>query len=288
LAGDLDRDGEMDLVVAMPSSNRVLVLQRALRTDLNLRTYLETGWAPQSMALGDLNDDGQLDVVTVDAGNNDISGEAGEPGISVLFGEDVGGTFSAPIRTQIPGGAAEGAAFGDLNGDGRLDIALSATQHATILIYLGNADGTFTNVEGGSFGFSPSPLMAGDLNNDGMADLVGVNASLTAASPSPVTVWLATGGGTFAEALDYVPNRSTWFQRLADVNGDGLLDLVGAGTGNPVLMGRGDGTFGCTEIYDPDLSGNVLVGDLNRDGKADLALTKQYDSAVVAIPLLAR
>jgi FG-GAP-like repeat len=135
-------------------------------------------------------------------------------------------------------------AAGDLNGDGKLDLAVVVKYGSTggITVLLGNGDGTFQ--VGGTFAanitgyLNATPALA-DLNRDGRPDL----AFGYYAAPSGLAVLLGRGDGTFV-----LPRKSA-LQSLApnrllavDLNGDGKLDLAVSSTGNRVVLFRGDGT----------------------------------------------
>lgn len=120
-------------------------------------------------------------------------------------------------------------------------------------------------------GFSAGGVASGDLNRDGLPDLIVANANTNS-----VSVFLATAPGLFAPAVNYQVGPAVTDAVVGDFNGDGLLDLAVASTGNySVLPGMGDGTFG-EPIHTPassagGFSGKLAIGDFNRDGKADLA-----------------
>jgi hypothetical protein len=181
------------------------------------------GPLPRVPVLADLNGDGVLDMVTANTGT---SGN-----LSVLLGNG-DGSFQ-PAVTYPAAAGAQYVAVGDFNGDGKPDLAVSNFSFTTftfnLLIFLGNGDGTFrapliTSV------MSDAYVVVGDFNKDGKLDvLVGGQ------------VLLGNGDGTFRANLASV----TAFQVAADLNGDGILDMVGAGGTGAVLvqLGNGDGTF---------------------------------------------
>ncbi len=110
-------------------------------------------------------------------------------------------------------------------------------------------------------GAEPVSIAAGDLNHDGRPDLVTSNHS-----PNSVSVLLNRGAGRF----DRLPGiaLASWAGQvtIADLNGDGIPDLVVAGDLLSVLLGNGDGTFRPPTVY-TSYSSSVVVGDVNRDGR---------------------
>src|SRR5262249_230702 len=125
------------------------------------------------------------------------------------------------------------------NGDGKLDVVLGA---AAVYLLRGNGDGilqTATTITGGT-----GPVVVGDLNGDGRLDLVTISPY---SGFVPLNVTLGNGDGTFQASQYFDPADSGPYQvALADVNGDGKLDIVTAnyqgGTAS-VLLGNGVGTF---------------------------------------------
>ena len=165
---------------------------------------------------------------------------------------------------------------GDLNGDGKLDIA--ALYFPGLLVFLNDGDGTFTQVPGIAFPDVSSPMVIGDFTGDGILDLAIGDDQSTA-----LTVLKGNGDGTFTQ-VDGQPGLPQFSNSIttADVNGDGKLDLVWSGSNTvSILLGNGDGTFHAGFIQAlPDTPSEVAVADFNGDGRLDLALTNSTDNTV--------
>ena len=206
--------------------------------------------------MGDLNGDSVLDIVTATLYGRGVC--ASGPG---------DGTFQNPVTTYNRGHwfLHDFVELGDLNGDGVLDLVTASTNidngGGSASVLLGRGDGTFADrVDYLGFGARNS-LALGDLDNDGVLDLVMADEERAL-----VSVRLGRGDGTFATRVNYATGPSPSFVTLGDLNGDGALDLV---TTTSVLLGRGDGTFGAPVDYAATGSSTTL-GDLNGDGALDL------------------
>ena len=220
----------------------------------------ETG-SSDAVALGDLNADGILDMVTT--GN--VVGT-----VSIRLGQ-AGGSF-ASVATYNIGVNTTDLALGDFNNDGRLDIVASGANGVNLLF--GSGNGTFGSVTTLAMDNSGSNAVAvGDLNNDGNLDIITAGISVG----STGRVRLGAGNGTFGAAISFNGNVDTDVA-VGDLNGDGLLDIAQAGyygTGGTVgyLFGRGDGTFGSVTNYTSQNFGNsttISIADLNNDGRMDI------------------
>ena len=209
-----------------------------------------------------------------------------------LLNNDVSGSVS---DVQV-------AAVGDFTGDGKLDV-VSWENGGGIFeldVALGNGDGTFQPVlVQNTFPNGQQNIYAiavGDFNGDHMLD-VAVWGIYAPGNTSEVTIFLGNGNGTFTMGGTYAAPNSTDFNPgsnslfVADFNGDGKLDLAALTPYNGVFIfiGNGDGTFKTAVGYstvDPNHTNQstaygMAVGDLNGDGKMDIAVTESAGMAVL-------
>jgi hypothetical protein len=273
--GDMNSDGKLDVVAAFYGSEGDMVGAVPGRGDGSFvgDMAFTTGDNPKSIALFDLDGDGNLDVVTPSY----YDGAA-----SVLLGRG-NGAFAA--KTNYPTGDGPSfVAVGDVTGDGRLDIVTANTTANTVSVLAGNGDGSFSAPVDYPTGLGPNWVALGDVNGDGRLDIVATSAEDS--SPGVVSVLLAKAGGKFAAHVDYAVGAYPHSVALGDLNGDGNLDMVvvnwsvlGAGSMS-VLMGKGDGSFRAAVDHTAGVDPNsVVLADLNGDGKLDI-VAANYPSVV--------
>lgn len=225
---------------------------------------------PLSMAVGDWNNDGKLDIVVGNAGNK----------LAILLGNGRGNF------TPAPGSPLEAAAHlivvGDVNNDRHLDLVVAEHDSFGVVVLLGKADGAFATAAGSPFaafqGAKPHNhgLDIGDVNSDGNLDLTTSNYENNSAS-----ILLGDGKGNFRPAAGspFPVGRGPYNHSLGDMNLDGHLDIVTPNVrDNNVTVLLGDGRGGLIAAagspypveYRPYYT---AIGDLNGDRKPDLVTT---------------
>jgi hypothetical protein len=231
------------------------------------------GTKPDFVAVGDFNGDGNLDIV---AGSNSGGPAVGNTGVVSVFLGKGDGTF-APAVNYPTGIVAASIAVADLNGDGRLDLAVANENSDNVSVLLGRGDGTFQASVNYPAGPGPADIASGDFNGDGKLDLVVANAG--SSFGTTVSVLIGNGDGTFQAPVSYPAGDEPFSVAVGDFNTDGKLDLIvadsGASSGNTVnlLLGNGDGTFQTAVPYTVGVGAvAVAVADLNSDGLLDVAV----------------
>jgi hypothetical protein len=277
--GDLDRDGRLDIVVTDATNFAVHVLLGDGHGGFSAGPVVAAGAAPWTVALGDLDHDGRLDIVT---------GNLGDDTLSVMLADGLGG-FSAPASI-VAGSQPVSLALGDVNRDGYLDI-LAANHNGgggpgSVTVALNDGHGGFSTTTTVPVVQAPITIALGDLNRDGILDLV-VASGLTAGS---VDVLLGDGLGGFTRVpgAPFATGAATYSVALGDINGDGILDIVAGNSidGNLSLF-LGDGAGGFTAQAPLGLGGAapnaVALQDVNGDGSPDLVTLNAGQTVGVAL-----
>src|SRR3954463_13806926 len=184
---------------------------------------------PQGLAVGDLNGDARPDIAVANHTSNTVN---------VLLGSGSSGTvgFLPAVGSPFPtaNGAAAGngpanIAIGDVNGDGKPDLATANESSNNSSVFLGNGLGRFVHMTGSPFSTGSISLgvAVGDLNGDGLADVTVANRG----TPSRINVLLSTGSSLVAGPSLTVPSPNSVI--AADLTGDGRLDLAATKFGSP-------------------------------------------------------
>ena len=251
-AGDLDGDGNLDLVTANRDTDDLSMLLGRGDGSFRQERRFPAGDGPSGLALGDLDGDGDLDAVTSNTFSDDVA---------VLLGDGLGGL---QLVARLPvGDAPFGALLADLDGDGDLDLAVANQATDDVSLLLGNGDGSFAAAVALPAGNLAIAVATADLDGDGDLDLA-------TADSGGVSVLAGNGDGTFGAPMAFEAGTGPRSVAIADLDLDGAPDLLTANSSSEdvsVLLGNGDGTFQPAAAY-PVGETPTWVGAADLDGDA--------------------
>jgi len=281
--GDFNGDRKLDLAITngvASVGNTVSVLLG--NGDGTFQPHVDYGTrlGPLSLAVGDFNVDGSLDLAVACYGPAFQTGEA-----SILLGNG-DGTFQAHVD-YAAGVNPVGVLVGDFNRDNKLDLTVLDNNYPQgVTTLLGNGDGTF------QFGFfrdggpaGPRVGVAEDLNLDGTLDLALASPAIP--GYDGMKIQLGNGDGSFRAPVTYPAGTGPASLAGGDLNGDGSQDTAVANNGSnnvSVFIGNGNGTFQPAINYSAGTGpSSIVVADLNADGRLDIAVNS--DSNMVSVLL---
>ena len=274
--GDVDGDGDADLVVATDGANAVY-LNDGLGTFRSSTVWgaadeLGSSWLTSALALGDVNGDGALDLILANRGAR------GTNQLHLLLN-----TGSAFASSDISGSSAlaNALALGDVNGDGALDLVVGKSGRNELFINDGAGLFSKTLTFAGAETSTTTAVALGDMDGDGALDVVfGINTADDADGIGGVEVLLGDGAGGFSpQSLEGGGTARTRALALGDVNGDGTLDIIVARSGAANDLYLNGGTAGFTHMLLPgDSSATttaLALGDADGDGDLDLVYSTE-------------
>ncbi|TDH18395.1 VCBS repeat-containing protein [Segetibacter sp. 3557_3] len=230
--GDFNGDAIPDIATANNSDNAI-----AIMLSTSNRNWVPApgspfpvNSSPYPLTVGDVNRDGKLDVVST-------STRTTSGGISLLIGDGKGNFRRQDVTLRTP--SPWFVAIGDINRDGKSDLAITHSERSELSILAGNSSGDFTEVAGSPFSLASSAwhVSIADMNGD-------ANADVLAAANDGVRVMLGNGKGQFkpAPGSPFATGKGSWHLAVTDVNGDGKPDVATSNLESKsfsVLLGRG-------------------------------------------------
>ncbi|MDF7815693.1 FG-GAP-like repeat-containing protein [Hymenobacter sp. YC55] len=278
-----------------------------------------------SVVLGDVDGDGDLDVILGNVGGSTVNvrlnngrgtfGGGFDPGVTsdprrVRLGDVDGdgdldlltvtpflftGTVSVRLNDgsgQFSGGTTltgfyqpEDVVLGDVDGDGDLDLVVANYRDNSVDIRLNNGNGTFRDGSTLPVGSNPESVVLGDVDGDGDLDLVVANSAVL----GTVSIRLNNGSGTFSGGTDLAVSSQPTAVTLGDVDGDSDLDLAVTDYSKGLIhirLNNGSGLFsGGSSVPVATQPTGVLLGDVEGDGDLDLVVVNRAGSTSVNIRL---
>ncbi|CAF3155869.1 unnamed protein product [Rotaria sp. Silwood2] len=275
--GDLNNDQRLDIVVANSDSNSIGIFFSYGNGTFENPTTLFTGFSsqPQSVAIGDFNNDNLLDIVVANRKSHSI-------GIFFGYGNK---TFTSQMTISTGSSSPQSVGVGDFNNDNGLDITIASPDTQNIGVIFGYGDGRFSNHITYSTGYDSNPfsIAVGDFNNDNRLDI-----GVTNKNTGNLGIFLGYGNGSFIKQSVYSTgiHSSPISIAIGDFNGDNNLDVATANSRSSnigIFLGNGDGSFAAqitysnTSFHQPY---SLTVGDFNKDTRLDIAFVDRSFSLV--------
>lgn len=272
-AGDLDKDGDTDIVIAYEDEEYISVYLSDGTRQMTESRQLATHSGNEKFVLQDLNSDNYLDLAITNSVENTIT---------ILWNNGTGDLIAKPISEGVFSIVTE-----DFNGDGNIDLAIGEVVDDAVWIYLGDNDGNLTFDSAYPVDFDIQRIAAGDLDVDGSVDIV------VAGTSRRYQIFLNTGSGGFVTEGSETTGTANYHLGILidDIDNDDLPDLVLTGIFHSEAyllknLGRiGNGiNFSESNYRLHSEFGMTRLVDLNGDGFLDLAGTS-YDSSKLRIGL---
>jgi hypothetical protein len=268
-------NGNEDLAIANGNTNSVFIFQGDGYGNFSVPQEVHegpNGRQPVAIAVGDLNKDKRLDLVVANQATDNIGVLLGQPDGTFKLHD----LFGSGTENSSPNGVA----LLDANGDGKLDVAVSNYYSFDVSVLLGDGAGNFGAPRAFVTDQEPLAVAAGDLNGDGIPDLVALNRDNTL--PDAVAL-LGQGDGTFKGVEDVIVDPSPDGVIAGDVDNDGLADLIAAHSTGTLLVRRAQPSGGFAAPITLQAAGDAVAigeGDFNADGRLDIVALNKSTSNV--------
>jgi large repetitive protein len=267
---DLDGDGDEEILAVNEANDRLKIFVGDNLDDLNRRTDLLTGRAPQAVATGDLNGDGRLEIITANRAGRSIS---------VFRGSLATGYTSTEI--SVGSGPIDVLAR-DVNGDGHTDVLVLDDVANALWVLSGSASGVLSSPVAIPLGDKPSKFTLSDVTNDGRIDAI-----ITLPDSNRLMILSGIGFQPVIAPAYLSLTSSPSDVQVTDLNADGNVDLaVTLPDANvlSVLYGRGNNQYARAQnIAVGKQPTRVTLADADEDGRIDLIVANTGDNTASVI-----
>ena len=279
---DFDADGKPD-VASFIAADSVSIFRNISSVGiLNLgpKISFAVGSGQSDINSGDLDGDGKPDLIGVNSNDNTIS---------ILRNTSTPGNINFALKSNFSTGSyPTSAAIGDLDGDGKPDLAVTNLTNNNVSLFLNTSTvGNINFAPKVDFSSAALPISVGigDIDGDGKPDIViANNSSATILVLQNLSI---SGNLNFSSALSLTTGLSPRSVSLGDIDGDGKAEIVVANTTSSTLsVFRNFSTAGSINLSNKvdfvtgSSPGSVSLGDIDGDGKTDLTVSNENSSTV--------
>lgn len=274
--GDLNGDGLADVVIGNSGASIEVFAQDATG-GLAASQLIDTPYSDK-IRIGDFNGDSKPDVAGIDWGDTDAG----------IFIQGIDGQLSFSAAYYAPHGGYDDLEVGDVNSDGRDDVIVMSGQGFgdNLAVLTQNSAGTFEPVVYYDLGSDELTrgVGIGDVNGDGANDVVVSYGGTT--SDGNIGIFTQNTSGTLDAATSMSSQDIPDTAEVADINGDGLQDIIALHGKIGIYLQQADGSMAAEELYDTPYATSynphgLAVGDINDDGAPDIVIADYNNGLVV-------